>query len=566
MMSASYDATVLITPSADLSELSFCSSTPNSLSDWIERLPLANTDQTAHALRQATDELARLSIDWHTRLALLEVLREPVSYLSTRLDRLASASMQSMSAADDAQRLQVNLCVGYKGVVKDALADSRPGDDLVLALHRCLSDMSRTLLRACQLYSATPSQFWRELHELYRIAEAREIEDKSARDAENHHRQDMSIGDAYRRALLLATAKPNQLRNAELTQTFNALELWSASVSLAPFEPSASFAIDQDRDEPPRYVSLKTSESGLLGLSTEVLTFELVAYLGHVDGKLEVPDYLTSRLIEHLATAWSSMPERSFRRMDTDTPLKVAIGLRSVHYFVSGGVHFADQLGTTDALLRREINPFLAEDGASRSSGDVWSAAKIPENPNVADPDRILLSKREVTENSDDERYIVHDAISSDMSPEGYRVSWEHLPESTATGEIVTVRDQSDERWCVAVIRWLQRGAEAHAMGLELLAPRAIPVAARVIRKRGGPSDFMRALVLPEIKAIGRDATLITPSLVFDVGQKVQIQRQGIRTIAQLQEVTQTTQSFTQFTFRLLDGYLENAPVDLSMS
>lgn len=564
MMSASYDATVLITPSADLSELSFCSSNPGSLSDWIERLPLANTDQTAQALRLATDELARLRVDWHTRLAMLEVLREPVSYLSTRLDRLASASMQSMSAADNAQRLQVNLCVGYKSVIKDALADSRPGDDLILALHRCLSDMSRTLLRACQLYSATPPQFWRELHELYRIAEAQEIEDKSARDTENHHRQDMSIGDAYRRALLLATAKPNQLRNAELTQTFNALELWSASVSLAPFEPRASFAIDQDRDEPPRYVSLENSVDGLLGLSTEVLTFELVAYLGHVDGKLDVPEYMTSRLIEHLATAWSSMPERSFRRVQTDTPLKVAIGLRAVHYFVSGGVQFADQLGTTDALLRREINPFLAEEGANRSGGDVWSAARIPENPNVVDPERILLSKRDATEEA--ESYIVHDAISSDMSPEGYRVTWESLPGNTATGELVTVRDQSDERWCVAVIRWLQRGSEVHAMGLELLAPQAIPVAARVIRKRGGPSDFMRALVLPEIRAIGRDATLITPSLVFDVGQKVQIQRQGIRTIAQLQEVTLSTQSFTQFTFRLLDGYLENAPVDLSMS
>lgn len=568
-MSTSMDALALATPPTDLERLSFCSATPGNLSTWLETLPLANTAETTSLLKQATEEVARLQTPWRNRIALLEALRESVGYMTNRLDRTAGASMQNMSAADDAQRLEVNLCVGYKAAIRDALADSRPGDELVLAIHRCISDMSRCLLRACQLYSATPPAFWLELHTLYRLASEREIEHKTAQDNENHHRMTTSIEAAYIRALLLATTKPNQLRSTELAQIFNAIELWTEHAPLSPFDGTANFAIDQNQDQPPRYVTLSEDSPSLLGMGTEVLTFELVAFLGHVDGKLQVPDYLDNQLLEHLSAAWSSMPERTFRRMPSDAPLKVAIGLRAVHYFISGGIDFAEQLGTTDALLKREINPFLNEKTGRASSDDVWDAARIPENPNIDDPDKILLERSRAAANDggeSGERYAIHDALSSDMSPEGYRISWRDMPANASTGELITVRDESDERWCIAVIRWLQRSDSQHTMGVELLAPRAIPVAARVIRKKGGPSDFMRALVLPEISAIGRPATLLTPALVFATGQKIQVQRQGIRTIAQLLDVQLTTQSFTQFTFRLLDGYLENAPTDLSMA
>ncbi|MEE4282314.1 MAG: hypothetical protein V2I41_10250, partial [Pseudomonadales bacterium] len=95
-------------------------------------------------------------------------------------------------------------------------------------------------------------------------------------------------------------------------------------------------------------------------------------------------------------------------------------------------------------------------------------------------------------------------------------------------------------------------------MGVELLSPRAIPVAIRAIQKRGGPTGYTRGLLLPQLDAINQESTLITPTVPFVERQKVNLQRQGIQTTAQLLVSRLKTQSVNQFTFRMLDGYLEN--------
>ncbi len=51
----------------------------------------------------------------------------------------------------------------------------------------------------------------------------------------------------------------------------------------------------------------------------------------------------------------------------------------------------------------------------------------------------------------------------------------------------------------------------------------------------------------------------------FTSDQKIHVHRQGVQTTAQLQEVVASTDSFNQFTFRMLDGYLENAQIDLNI-
>jgi hypothetical protein len=58
---------------------------------------------------------------------------------------------------------------------------------------------------------------------------------------------------------------------------------------------------------------------------------------------------------------------------------------------------------------------------------------------------------------------------------------------------------------------------------------------------------------------------LITARVPFQEGQKVLIQRQRIQAKAQLMRRVRITESFSQFTFRMLDGYLENAQSDLNM-
>ncbi|MCH1550529.1 MAG: GTPase, partial [Pseudomonadales bacterium] len=148
-------------------------------------------------------------------------------------------------------------------------------------------------------------------------------------------------------------------------------------------------------------------------------------------------------------------------------------------------------------------------------------------------------------------------------SPSGYKFEFNgSLPIHANVGEIIGVREENAARWSVAVIRWLRQLDAVISVGVELLSPRAIPVAVRAIQKKGGPTDYTRGLLLPKIDALKQPATLITPCLPFFERQKINIQRQGIQTTGQLLEPYLKTETINQFSFRMLDGYLENRRAD----
>ena len=219
------------------------------------------------------------------------------------------------------------------------------------------------------------------------------------------------------------------------------------------------------------------------------------------------------------------------------------------------------------------MNPFLDFDyePSLPEDSDPWSRAldlkvAIPLNPNIEDPDSVLLQGHPVkTAKSEAElrSFLHYETLAVDTSPGGYCMQWlDDVPSNAKVGELVALREELSARWCVAVIRWIRQEGERISMGVELLSPRAIPVAIRVIRKKGGPTDFARALILPQIEALNQTATLITPNVPFMAKQKIQIQRQGLQTTGQLLESRLKTESLNQFTFRMLDGYLANARSD----
>ena len=282
-----------------LSELSFADTTASGISAWAADLPLANIAQTAAQLKLATAELALLDHPSEDKLSCLEAIRPLIHYICARLDRGLQSSAKNIRESD-AQRLMLNLCSGYKGVLME-MARLDPSNTSVMgtAIHRLISDLSRILLRAQQLYVSPPSNFWWELNELFRIAEALEINEFTLQDDENHSGVELSITDAYLRALLLATCKHNQLQASELSAVFNALETWTKPVALHRDTDDALLVIDLLSNLPPQYANLTNKLNDPRGLNTEVLAYELEAYLNNVDGQITVPPALTQQLLRH---------------------------------------------------------------------------------------------------------------------------------------------------------------------------------------------------------------------------------------------------------------------------
>ncbi len=562
--------TRLETPETSLEALSFAETSLPALGQWASGLPLVNTEETAAQLTLATAELALLSASPDDKFALLETLRPMIHYIATRLDR---SSLNAAKAHKDsaAQNLMLNLCTGYKCVALDIIdADDKSSNKDILpsTLHRLLSDLSRVLLRTLQFYSAPPRDFWWEFNELYRICTQLELNGFRLKDEENHTSELLSIEDVYLRALLLSCAKPNQLKHQEISSVFNALEHWTGPVSLEEDTADSLFMIDLAGNAGPQFTKLVDKAEMPMGLHTEVLAYEIEAYLNDVDSAFTIPPALSQPLLRHLVEAWSVMQERTFARFRTDVSVRVCVGLRAAHYFLSGAIDFTKQLSSADAMLRREINPFLEldyESSHSEEDDDPWSQAhdlkvRIPLNPNVEAPEKILLDTQNDQHVASYENF---ETQALDTSPGGYRLAWrDQLPPNAVVGELLALREEKGARWCVAVIRWIRQDRGRTSMGLELLSPRAIPVAVRVIQKKGGPTDYARGLILPQIESIGQDATLITPRMPFASGQKVHINRQGLQTTGQLLDARLKTESLNQFTFRMLDGYLENSRSD----
>ena len=151
-------------------------------------------------------------------------------------------------------------------------------------------------------------------------------------------------------------------------------------------------------------------------------------------------------------------------------------------------------------------------------------------------------------------RYPIYKVQLANASPGGYCLEWTaELPGDIRAGDIVSLKEEQNRDWVVAVIRWVSHLENARTLiGLELLSPRAMPYGARIHQKTGEKGAPMRVLLLPEIKLVGQPHTLITPRAGFRERQKITLISAGEEYSIQLLRQIAATGSFAQFDFRYI--------------
>src|SRR5690606_11577708 len=100
----------------------------------------------------------------------------------------------------------------------------------------------------------TPRHLRLELHQLYLLASRWELEQLSVPDPALRPTPATTVAAAYHRALLLATAKPNQLRQQELAWVYGASKQWATLIAVKPAAGRDDlFVFDLQLDRPPTY-------------------------------------------------------------------------------------------------------------------------------------------------------------------------------------------------------------------------------------------------------------------------------------------------------------------------
>ncbi|QJP93515.1 molecular chaperone [Pseudomonas fluorescens] len=557
----------LSAPIPALLRLSFCEATPRDLKRWIAGLPKANIGETARQLYQGLGELNQLLTPSDNRLHLLELLRPEVYFVCQHLERhfLHQAIMldeRSRKISNLCQALQSHLAIGYKQIVL-RIAPKYTRDRAALlsvALQRATHALKGQLLRATQLYSPAPEQLWFELHQLFRCACDLQLQHRRVRDDLASLAGELSVEQTYIAALLLGSARCNQLRQNPIAQLAQVLEPWSAWLKLHPGAPGEGlFAISAEIDAGPRYRSKFRGEQqpDLLGFDPQPLVKAIEAHLLHQETStpLPVPSGLTLDTLQHLLATWGEAAERSFQRTVGQGNLTVCVGMSALHFYLGGERTFSELLkhpGSRAANFSQAV---------AQGEKDSWSQAFDAAPQSKADE---FLPYEEIRYEplADDEgdadsppHYPTYALPVINHSPGGYCLAWpKEVPAELQTGEMVGIQDTTNQGWSIAVVRWIRqvRGAGTQ-MGIELVAPYAQPCGLQLVRTRDDHSHYLRGLLLPEISAIDLPATLLAPRLPFQEGNKVLINTQGEEHRAGLDRRVASTHSFNQFAYRSLE-------------
>ncbi len=555
----------------DKQSLSFCNANVRDLKRWVAGLPKANIGETARQLYQALVELNQLLTPSDNRLQLLELLRPEVYFVCKQLERhfLNQAIVldeRPRKVANLCQALQNHLAIGYKLIISRLLSqDSNERTPLLtVALQRAIHSLNGPLMRASQLYCPVPEGLWLELHQLYRIAQSRNLHTPRVRDPLARHTEGLSVEQSYLVALLLGCARCNQMRQQSIALLAEALEPWSTWVKLQSGTATTSlFAVAPLQDAPPRYTSLfQPSElQSSLGLDPTELVDAIKEYLllpvaEQDKARLSVPHGVSPDMLQHLAAAWGDIAERSFQRTQSQGQLTLCIGMSALHYHLAGQRLFNE-------VLQRAQDTTSVTFTTRPEVADVWSNAFDAESlqswNSPAPVEEIQYSKpsepASPSEDSATESYPTFPLAIVNTSPGGYCLSWpKEVPSQLQAGELLGIQTQGQQGWSVAVVRWIRqvRGGGTQ-MGIELIAPYAQACGLQLLRKTEQNSQFLRALLLPEISAISRPSSLITARLPFQEGNKVLININGEEHRAILNRKQASTGSFNQFEYHSVE-------------
>ncbi|WP_430460185.1 GTPase [Thalassolituus sp. LLYu03] len=562
-------------PTTPLAQPSFCAGNVESVTQWAKELPMANTGEAARQLYMAVRELNQWNTDPLLRFKVLEVIRPYIYSICTLLNKhflqsSISLNDKQLKVANLTQALQGLLATGYKMVVAHSISRlgsaDKPSKVVTLAIHRAISDTNQTILRAFQLYCQPPEHAWLDVNQLYLLAEMHKLLKFSVSDRQTRFLSTSTIEDVYMRAHLLGTAKPNNLRQQDLAQLYDASELWAEFASLSQADDeSALFIINLHRDRPAQYRQhLRDAQKPLFrSLNTGQLVQALKLWAANPNGthKITVPGKMSDNLLSHAIQSWGIHWQRAFRRNATEGQLRLCIGLSATHYYSAGMKDFESLVASIKPKALDGDTPNVDIGKASSGDDDVWAnafdagGARLAENDNLNIDAIEFINKHRSKDAEETEtvvKYPTHNVSLINTSPGGYCVHWQgDVPTSIQAGELLGIQENGVKHWSIGVIRWIRHlRDQGTQLGIELLAPRAEVGAARLLQKTGSNGPLMRALLLPAIKAIAQPATLLLPRIPFRTGNKVELLYPDLQGRHQLTKRLTSTSSFGQFQFR----------------
>ncbi|TQV86977.1 hypothetical protein [Aliikangiella coralliicola] len=562
--------------------------TPRKVTQWVKNLPIANLGDSSKSIYRLLIDANQSLIDPDKRLSILNSIEPAAHELTIALEkqflnsRIALSEKQKKIAAL-VQAIQTELSIGYHSVIESIISSEVKWTNkkiLVSAIALAIKYHGLVILRCYQLYASVPSRIWRELYCLYQIAKQFEVENNEI--SVDHTKERFSAHNYFSRILLLSAANPYQLRQREIQMLWDILPELSSHITLMSHAYNKQhYIISLNSASPPIHKSLYQKDNDK---NLKLTIFPAVEHLKQMLSSIKRSDQNSVRktmLLRHLIQTWSHGTHRSFARTSCTESLDISIGLGATHYLLmqTPGEQGEDVSGSSDTLeamegslknatlldVAKRRNEILKQDydylsSSGPPSDDVWAKLYRPDQVAKQKVDE-LEAKNRSRDSIVRDSYKLQQVSLLNMSPGGYciQITSEKLPKHAQTGEILGFLEkdvQEREHWSIGVVRWVRRQAKGSIvqMGVQLLAPGALPINVQLRNSKSETNEYQRALILPALTGTGQPATLITNPLSFTTNSKVRILDHGQEYDARLSKEVASSSSFRQFQFEKLGG------------
>jgi len=368
----------LTVPAQDTIENPNVETNPASLTEWINNLPHANPQAVATALYESIYRLNRFPGAISQRHTLVDCYLPSfnVIYQAARKASQKKGAQTTLKQTDIIPitiKTTIELAYSYKLIINEHLQLNN-----IQQYHQQFGDAIYSAMEAITLelmleYSnliPDSKKAWRELFQLYTLAEQYNLEKTSIKEA--------TIEQLFKKILLIAIIDPYRLPRGEVWFCYNYLTQWAMKAELhtsptVPDNITGLFLVDLQTATPPKP---PTPNSELLQERHRLLHVNSLNLVIHQQRKQLLEDESispkgtdgltkeqTMQMFRHMLLAWHVRPTRKSERQEKYGSHTVTYGLSAINHYLKKGSFTQEDDATVEELT--DDNALILEEATS---------------------------------------------------------------------------------------------------------------------------------------------------------------------------------------------------------
>lgn len=481
---------------------------------WLEGQPRADHVQMQAVLLRSLNQLNRYRLAATERLAIMELLREPVhASQDDNIRRFAGKPLPlaptEQAAFDTCLSIWNALATGYLHCLAACIAnEAGMKSQWPLAAQRALAALVTVQFDTYRGGHQPSAGYWHTLHAAYFAAEQAGVAGQEVADALRQGRNPATPLATWGEGLLLHAASPYELPQKQMGWVARWARRWARKLTVFDAPPTLSaraipLCVDLDSDLPASYRPTFAPATRFLdtsGLRASLKKRVAMLQRGDSPKDLQLGDDCTQPQCEQLLIQmyyrWcKGGAARAHERRSADGSCVIIGGVEAIHYYVAGRKPFKQPgHSISDTTIRRQRD-------------EIGTFGRVMEAPPADDYSQQQGYQVEQWEVMEEWRLL-------DQSASGVRIQ-RPLARSGSRfggGQLVAVRPKDVRSLLLGTLCWAMiDGNDSLQAGVQIIAGAPQPVAVRGTGLNAIREKYSPGFLLPAVPALQEPESIVIP-------------------------------------------------------